>query len=89
MRPKLETLITENKNFGTDANNLETGIMINEFNDSIDFIILEFDDRYEVHLNLYDEKPQSRNILAIGIAKSIDKAKKIASQKLVKLAYEN
>ena len=89
MKPKLEMLITDNESFGSDAKNFETGIMINEFNDSIDSVMLEFDDRYEVYLNLYDERPPFRNVLAKGVAKNIRDAKEIANKNLIKIAYKN
>ncbi|RST59694.1 hypothetical protein D5F11_011370 [Siminovitchia terrae] len=86
-KSKLEMLV-DDQQFGVGNKSVDTGIMINDHNDAVDYLILEFNDRFEVYLNLYDEnEPPYRNILTSGKSRSLEVAKKIAVRKLNKLAY--
>ncbi|MFJ8264782.1 hypothetical protein [Peribacillus asahii] len=75
--------------FGTEAIDGEAGIMINEYNEVVDFLILTFEDRIEVYLNLYDEEAPYRNILAKGVAAEIEEAKDRAIANLNRQVYIN
>lgn len=89
MKPKLEALV-DDSNFGIGAINVETGVMVNQYRDMVDFIFLEFSDRFEVYLNIYDEKePPFRNLLAKGVGGDLEEAKRVAVENLDAIAYKN
>ncbi|HLT41948.1 MAG TPA: hypothetical protein VKZ95_04520 [Sphingobacteriaceae bacterium] len=88
LKSKLEELFDNDLTFGTDSLNFENGIMINQHNDMVDYIILEYRDRFDVYLNLFDDgEPPYRNILVKGSSSKKDVAKRIAVRKLNNEAY--
>ncbi|MBO0586447.1 hypothetical protein [Sporosarcina sp. E16_8] len=88
MKSKLIELF-DDESFGTDAINNDVGIMISDFGDMVDCLVLEYEDRYDVYLNLYDEdEAPHRNVLVKGSSKNKEIAKRIAARKLNK-EYEN
>lgn len=89
MKSLLEDLFVD-ENFGIDSTSMDTGVMMNEYNDLLVYMILEYNDRVEVYLELDDEdEPPYRNIMAKGIAGTVEAAKKIAVENLHKQAYKN
>ena len=88
MKSKLEELF-DDEAFGTDAINHDIGIMISSFGVPVDCLVLEYEERCDVYLNLYDEdEAPYRNILVKGSSKNKETAKRIAARKLNK-EYEN
>ena len=84
MKSKLEELF-DDATFGTDAINHDIGIMITDFGIPVDCLVLEYEDRYDVYLNLYDDgEAPHRNILVKGSSKNIEIAKRIAARKIHK-----
>lgn len=78
----------DDETFGVDAISFNNGFVINSHDDLIDYMILEYQDRFDVYLNLYDHgEPPYRNILVKGSSKSLDVARNIALRKLDKEAY--
>lgn len=79
----------DDEQFGTDALDAQTGILVNEYDDVVEYLILTFVNRVEVYLNLFDEKPPYRNYLGTGAAEEIEAAKAIAITDLNRQAYSN
>ncbi|MBS4195787.1 hypothetical protein [Lederbergia citri] len=90
MKSKLKKLFEDDKSFGTDSIGFDNGFMQNQHGDLVDYMILEYVDRFDVYLNLYDEgKPPYRNILAKGSAKTKEEAQMLAIEELDRFAYSN
>jgi len=88
LKSKLEELFGDEA-FGTDAISHDNGFMINGYGDTVDYLVLEYEDRWDVYLNLYDEdEAPYRNVLVKGSSSSKEVAKRIATRKLDK-EYEN
>ena len=88
MISKLEELF-DDESFATDAIGHDNGFTINDYGDVLDYMILEYEDRYDVYLNLCDEgEAPFRDILVKGSSKSKEVARRIATRKLNK-EYEN
>lgn len=84
MKSKLEELF-DDENFGVEAVGHNNGIMIYKSSVPVDFLILEYKNRFDVYLNLFDEgEPPYRNILVKGSSKKLETAQKIAVRKLEK-----
>jgi hypothetical protein len=79
----------DDEHFGTNAIDTEAGIMVNEYDDGVYYLIFTFADRVEVYLNLYDEEAPYRNFLGEGAAEEIEVAKAHAVADLNKQAYSN
>ncbi|MHA6258374.1 hypothetical protein ACXYMX_00550 [Sporosarcina sp. CAU 1771] len=83
MKSKLEELFDNDETLGADSVSLDNWIMINDYGDAIDYVILEYADRWDVYLSLYDEgEAPYRNILVQGSSKDMDTAREIATRKL-------
>ena len=80
MKPKIFELF-EDENFGVDALEYETGIMLYD-SLPVDFLMMRNESGWDVYLNLYDDEPPYRNILVKGSARNLEDAKSIATQKL-------
>jgi hypothetical protein len=88
LKSKLEELF-DDEAFGTDAINRDVGIMISSFGIPVDCLVMEYEDRCDVYLNLFDEdEAPYRNLLVKGSSKSREVAQSIAARKLNK-EYEN
>ncbi|OIK13579.1 hypothetical protein BIV60_13880 [Bacillus sp. MUM 116] len=86
---KLLELVDEKK-FGKGAIGFDNGFMINSHDDMVDYLIVEFEDRFEVYLNIYDNgKTPNRDFLAEGLAEDLEEAKEIAVRNLEKIAYQS
>ncbi|MBW8350791.1 hypothetical protein K0H71_15245 [Bacillus sp. IITD106] len=90
MESKLKKLFEDDPSFGTDSIGFDNGFMVNEQGDLVDYMILEYADRFDVYLNLYDEEePPYRNILVKGSSRKKEIAQRIAVRKLNKEAYKH
>lgn len=90
LKSKLEKLVEDDLSFGTDAVGFDNGFMQNQQGDLVDYMILEYEDRFDVYLNLYDEgESPYRDILVRGSSKKKEIARRIAVRKLNKEAYEH
>jgi len=90
LESKLKKLFEDDKSFAVDSIGFDNGIMVNEQGDLVDYMILEYEDRFDVYLNLYDEgEPPYRNILVKGSSRKKEIAQKIAVRKLNKEAYKH
>lgn len=78
MKSKLDKLV-DNPNFGIGAIGHDTGIMIYNDVDTLNYITLTYDDHYEVYLSLFDD---TRDFLVEGNADELAMAKQIAIDKL-------
>ncbi|MFD1929243.1 hypothetical protein ACFSFY_14465 [Sporosarcina siberiensis] len=82
MESKLDELM-DDETFAVDAISHDVGIMFTEHNYAVNYLILEYADRFDAYLNLYDEgEAPFRNILVKGSSKSKEIAMSIASRKL-------
>ncbi|WP_394136871.1 hypothetical protein [Cytobacillus oceanisediminis] len=90
MKSKLEVL-TDDERFGTEAIDCETGIMINKYNDVVTYLFMEYEGYFEVYLSIQDDENEApyRDILAEGIAATLEEAKSIAFKNLNEMAYSN
>jgi hypothetical protein len=78
----------DDEEFAKDAIDCDSGIMINQHKDVLNFLILTFEDRFEVYLELFDDgEPPYRDILGVGIAETLEAAKAIAVANLNRQAY--
>lgn len=83
MKSGLEALFNDG-DFGTGAIGHDNGIMIHS-DFPVDYLILEYGNRFDVYLNLYDEgEAPYRNILVKGSSKKLEIVKNIAIRKLEK-----
>lgn len=83
LKSKLEELLENNELIYGGMISFDNGIMINDNGDLVDFAVLEYADRFDVYLNLYDEgEAPYRNILVKGSSRSMEAAQKIAKRKL-------
>lgn len=83
MKSKIEELLENDELMEDGIVNFENGLMINDYDDSVDFVIFEYADRFDVYLNLYDEgEAPYRNILVMGSSENKESAMKIAAKKL-------
>ena len=87
-RSKLE-ILADDENFGLGALGCQTGLMVNQNNDVVTYLFLAQEGFFEVYLSLFDEEhePLSRDILAEGIASTLEDAKAIAVKNLNEEAY--
>lgn len=70
---------------GINIVNYDNGIMISEYGDAATFVLLEYEDHFEVYLSLYDEgEPPYRDILVTGTSTDMEEAMVIASRNLSK-----
>lgn len=84
--PKIESLF-DDESFAADAISSNMGIMINEHQDVIRYLTLEYEGLFIVYVNLFDDETSFRNILAEGIAQTEQAAKQIALNNLNEMAY--
>ncbi|WP_438315349.1 hypothetical protein [Sporosarcina sp. FA9] len=83
MKSKLDELLDDDEIFAVDAISHDVGMMINKHGDAVDYVILEYADRFDAYFNLYDEgEAPYRNILVKGSSKSKEVARSIANRKL-------
>lgn len=82
---KLEALF-DDESFAKDAINFDSGLMVNQYNDVINYLTIEYEGFYTVYLNLLEEEPYI-NLLAEGIALTIDDAKEIALKNINEMIY--
>lgn len=83
MKSKLEELFDNDETFAADSINNDIGMMINQQGDVVEYVILEYADRFDAYLNVYDEGEEPyRNILVKGSSKSKEVAMSIANRKL-------
>lgn len=87
MKSKLVALY-DDENFATDAINGDVGLIVNQYNEVVNYLILEYQGFFHVYLNLFDDEEPFRNILSEGIATTLDEAKEIAANNLNEMAYE-
>lgn len=86
---KLEDLV-EDKDFARNFIDSEVGVMVNQHNDLITYLIVEYEESVEVYLELNDlGEPPYRELLAEGIAETVEEAKAIAVKNLNEMAYKN
>ncbi|MCS0789509.1 hypothetical protein NX021_15255 [Cytobacillus firmus] len=88
MKSKLD-ILADDENFGLGALGCQTGLMMNQYNDVVTYLFLAQEGYFEVYLSLFDEEhePLSRDILAEGIAPTLEEAKAIAVKNLNEEAY--
>lgn len=85
LKSKLDKLAESGELMGTNVVNYDNGIMISEYGDAATFVLLEYEDYFEVYLSLYDEgEPPYRDILVTGTSMDVEDAMKIASRNLSK-----
>lgn len=79
----------DDPNFATDAIDFDTGVMINEYGDAILYLVLQYaENHFHVYLSLCDDgNPPYRDIMAEGIATTLEAAQDIAVKNLNKLSY--
>ena len=87
MKSKLVALY-DDEEFATDAINSDVGLMVNQYNEVVNYLILEYQGFFHVYLNLFDEEEPFRNILSEGIAPTLEEAQVIAVNNLNEMAYE-
>jgi len=87
MKTKLEALF-DDENFATDAISSDAGLMINQYNEVVHYLILEYQGFFHVYLNLFDDEEPFRNLLSEGIALTLEEAQEIAVNNLNEMAYE-
>lgn len=78
----------DDESFATDAISSDAGLMVNQYNEVVNYLILEYQGFFHVYLNLFDGEEPFRNILSEGIATTLEEAKEIAVNNLNKMAYE-
>lgn len=88
MKTKLKALF-DDESFATDSIGGDAGFLVNENSDLIEYLFFEFEGFFHVYLHLYDEEETPfRDILAEGIAPTLEEAKEIAINNLNLLAYK-
>lgn len=84
MESKLEKLLDDD-NVLKGVISYDNGFMINDHGDAVDYLMLEYKDRHDVYLNLFDGGVAPyRDILVKGSSNSIEVSKRIATKKLNK-----
>lgn len=77
---KLDKLVAD-PNFGKGAKDYDTGIMLYQNKEALNYIILTYVSYYEVYLSLYDG---SRDYLAYGKEDELEIAKELAISEIEK-----
>lgn len=88
MKSKLEELF-DDESFAIGAISHDNGFLINDYGDMVDYVALEYENRWDVYLNHFDEGDAPyRNILVKATSEDKEGAKEMAMIKL-KLEYGN
>lgn len=85
---KLETLL-EDDQFDDSYIDFESGVLITNHNDSVVYMILEYEEYFHVYLQFEDEEEPFHDCIIEGIAVTREQAQQIAIQNLNEFIYQN
>jgi len=87
-KSKLLSLL-DDEYFAVGLVDVKAGVILDEFDDVVTFLILVFYDRVEAYLSLYDDEAPYHDYLAKGVAEDVETAKEYAFADLDRQVHLN